>query len=802
MLRQSVKGYVSVAKRLSTKLSVSHRERLVAQHSRPERWKNVCAPLMDISPDTKHPVHPKTPQQQTMIEAALNNNFVFSNMESDQLDALVKAFELHEVNEPNFELIRQGDQGDFFYVVESGVIEFLVNGVPEPDAATTGWCFGELALLYDCPRAASCIVREAPCRLWRVHQDTFRQLVVSQAMLQHAQAKKVMDKVPFLSQLDISYTNRIIAASTIVKFQKGDVIVRLGDVGQVFYIILDGKATVSDIHGTGASSYVDQELGAGDYFGERALLTGSARAATITAASNPCRCLCLGQEVFQKVLGSLESLMQATNNKRCLMGIPLLSGSDLETHEFDRMTILLSEIEYKAGEVRTTTSKDRSTHLTSGIYLVQKGSIKVGDTKSHTVFKAGDFFGENLIVADESKLPFIKAEALEATVCKLLSRKSLEHILGDLERLPSIETGSMGSTGSRKVSLIRSMHKNLVEKIPLDSLEKITILGVGTFGKVWFVTDEKHRTYALKIQKKRQLIAHKQVEGVIREKEVMSSLDPHPFVIQLVQTYQDTNNLYMLLELVQGGELFSVIHSAKHKRLPEATSRFYTRNIMEGLHHMHERNILYRDLKPENILIDRDGYCVIVDLGFAKVVPNVTYTLCGTPLYLPPEVIMNSGHDKSADYWSLAVLSYEMLFGVTPFHTQGINQMALFKRICKGKWHFPAPNSRKFAKVTPECKDLIESLLVVSRHDRLGNLAGGSNDIRNHDWLSVINVEEMEAKTLKVPWKPVIKDAMDISCFDDWSLEEQQEEEDAKQDGKEPLTEDEQDLFLDFDLNF
>jgi hypothetical protein len=277
------------------------------------------------------------------------------------------------------------------------------------------------------------------------------------------------------------------------------------------------------------------------------------------------------------------------------MGIPLLSGSDLETHEFDRMTILLSEIEFKAGEVRTTDCKDGSTRLASGIYLIKKGSITVDDT----VFKAGDFFGEKLIVADESKIPFVKADALEASVCSFLSRKSLEHVLGDLERLPSIETGSMGSSGNRKVSLLRSMKMNRIENIPLDSLEKKTILGVGTFGKVWFVTCPKKRTYALKIQKKRQLIAHKQVEGVIREKEVMSSLDPHPFVIQLVQTYQDTDNLYMLLELVQGGELFSVIHSTKHTRLPEATARFYSRNIMEGLNHMHERNVLYRDLKPE-----------------------------------------------------------------------------------------------------------------------------------------------------------------------------------------------------------
>jgi protein kinase A len=172
---------------------------------------------------------------------------------------------------------------------------------------------------------------------------------------------------------------------------------------------------------------------------------------------------------------------------------------------------------------------------------------------------------------------------------------------------------------------------------------------VGTFGKVWLAKhNNSGKPYALKMLNKREIIGHHQVEGVIREKNIMTSID-HPFVISLVSTYQDDKHLYMLLELVQGGELFSVIHTESRDGIANANSRFYAACILESLAHLHHRHISYRDLKPENILINSLGYCVLVDLGFAKIVMDKTYTLCGTPEYLAPEIILSKGHDKGVD---------------------------------------------------------------------------------------------------------------------------------------------------------
>jgi protein kinase A len=150
---------------------------------------------------------------------------------------------------------------------------------------------------------------------------------------------------------------------------------------------------------------------------------------------------------------------------------------------------------------------------------------------------------------------------------------------------------------------------------------------VGAFGKVWLATyDEK--PYALKMLNKRQLIDNDQVDGVLREKALLSTMN-HPFILPFHGSFQDEQSLFLLLELMQGGELFNVIHAPKNKRrgISNGDAVFYGACVISSLAHMHQRLIAYRDLKPENILIDADGYAVIVDLGFAKVVGNKTYTL-------------------------------------------------------------------------------------------------------------------------------------------------------------------------------
>eukprot|EP00494_Astrolonche_serrata_P031096 UN31365 len=140
------------------------------------------------------------------------------------------------------------------------------------------------------------------------------------------------------------------------------------------------------------------------------------------------------------------------------------------------------------------------------------------------------------------------------------------------------------------------------------------------------------------------------------------------FLVNLIQTYQDAKRIYFLLEVCLGGELFTILRRRRY--FNEETSQFYAGCVIEGFEYLHGRNIIYRDLKPENLVLGSDGYLKITDFGFAKEVADKTFTLCGTPDYLAPEIVTGQGHGKGVDWWTLGILIYEMLASFPPFYDE------------------------------------------------------------------------------------------------------------------------------------
>lgn len=190
--------------------------------------------------------------------------------------------------------------------------------------------------------------------------------------------------------------------------------------------------------------------------------------------------------------------------------------------------------------------------------------------------------------------------------------------------------------------------------------------------------------YALKILRKTEVIKLKQIDHVRHERAILAQVAGHPFITNLLASFADHDSLYMLLDYVAGGELFSYLR--KLRRFEERIARFYTAEIVLVLEYLHEQQggIAYRDLKPENLLLDQEGHIKLVDFGFAKRLghegdrPVETYTLCGTPEYLAPEVIQNKGHTTAVDWWALGILLYEFLTGYPPFWHQ--NPIEIYKQ--------------------------------------------------------------------------------------------------------------------------
>jgi serine/threonine protein kinase len=272
--------------------------------------------------------------------------------------------------------------------------------------------------------------------------------------------------------------------------------------------------------------------------------------------------------------------------------------------------------------------------------------------------------------------------------------------------------------------------------------------------------------YALKAISKVKILDAKLEKAVLREKDLLCLLN-HPFILNLVASYQDAENLYLLLPLVLGGELYSLLDKKRRngRGMDNNVVAFYAACIFEALKHFHfGHSIAYRDLKLENILIDEKGYCKVIDLGFAKVVIGKTYTLCGTPEMLAPEIIMSKGHDHAVDYWAYGVIVYELLVGHTPFYERGSSQIDMFKRIVLVKYSIP-----EF--VSDAAKSMIEKLLIRQQSLRLGNLANGYVDIKDQAWFheSGIDFKKVLKRQVDAPWIPEIHNSLDTSNFDDLS---------------------------------
>jgi len=740
------------------------REEMIDIHTRAKRGKNVFAPSVDINADFVIPVYPKSEASIQFIDNSLADNFIFASLSDSERRNLIDAMVMESVPASTI-IIQQGEVGDYFYVVEDGQVSFSVDG-RYVGACERGGSFGELALLYNCPRAATCIANSS-CTLWKVDQKTFRYMLANNNANQQKDIHDVLRKVPFLSELEDPILTKITDVLTSVNFPMGERIINKGDVGEVFYILREGIVKVHDI-GFGPSQYVDQFLKPGDWFGERALLTGEPRIANCTAES-PCSVLCLSRETFEKTLGPLQDLIDHAMKKRVLMGVPIFANSHFQPYEMTRLTDYVSEVSLLKGTMLAEEGQPAKKNL----YIIRTGKVLISfDNGLINDLGPGDYFGENTIQEEENTISHQTITVEEDTVCGILTQASIESVIGSVKRLgkplPPVA-----------VKLDRTLR--------LKDLQKERILGVGTFGKVWLVSHKVSKIpYALKMLAKREIIGHHQVEGVIREKNIMASID-HPFVVNLKNTFQDDEHLYMLIELVQGGELFSVIHTEVRDGIPNPNARFYAACILQSLSHLHHRNICYRDLKPENILIDSKGYGVLVDLGFAKVVMDKTYTLCGTPEYLAPEIILSKGHDKGVDYWAFGVLIYEMLVGRSPFYTYGSDQVSLFKRIVQVKYGFPE------GKVNDLAQDLITRLIVRRQANRFGCLARGDMDIRDHPWFAVIDTEKLLNKNFAAPWVPKIRDPLDTSHFDSYR---HVENEPAR--GRSHLSAHKQELFRDF----
>lgn len=272
-----------------------------APHQHHLRMRNVFAAPIEMALDFVAPLIPKTDEEVAFLTEALQQHFMFAKLSEAEQRQLIMAMELVPPITKGSTIITQGDKGDYLYVVQEGTVRFLVDGEDKGEASK-GSIIGELALLYDCPRAAT-VVAETDCELWRVSQYTFRRIKAAYALKNDQQTQSTVRGIPFFKDLPEEYIIKLADSLFQYSFKKGDVIVRKGEAGETMFIIKEGYIRGTDIS-IGTTDYADIRLGPGDFFGERCIVTGEAYQGTATAATDG-RAWTLSKERFLHTVGHL-----------------------------------------------------------------------------------------------------------------------------------------------------------------------------------------------------------------------------------------------------------------------------------------------------------------------------------------------------------------------------------------------------------------------------------------------------------------------------------------------------------------
>ncbi|GBB84120.1 hypothetical protein RclHR1_10760002 [Rhizophagus clarus] len=324
------------------------------------------------------------------------------------------------------------------------------------------------------------------------------------------------------------------------------------------------------------------------------------------------------------------------------------------------------------------------------------------------------------------------------------------------------ENSSLTLSRSRSKALRTTQSYQPRHKATIEDYDLIKVLGKGCMGKVFLTRERRsNKLYALKAISKEWVVFRHEVEHTKTERDILASISTisHPFLIKLRESYQDVNQLFLVLDYYPGGDIATQL--AKWHKFDDARCLFYAAEIILGIEELHRLGIVYRDLKPENILIGRDGHIVLTDFGLSKQFrPNwqKTNTFCGTAEYLAPEIIRGDEYSYPVDWWSLGTLLYEMMTGITPFWDSDQNKM--YRRVLEDRLLFP--DGMMF-----EAMDLLRGLLQRDPTLRLGCGTAGTMEIRGHMYFEYVDWDDVYHKRINPPYIPTVDHETDLQNFDD-----------------------------------
>ncbi|XP_072138120.1 cGMP-dependent protein kinase 2 [Mobula birostris] len=647
VINQGPKRFAQVATEIHGRLKA--KEGVSAE---PTSWNYYCHGVQKFSIEQLR-VRKDSSLKKLITDAIMHNEFL-KKLEPQHVREIVECMYERSYQETDV-VIQEGEPGNHLYVLADGTLEVMQNG-KLLGQMHPGTAFGELAILYNCKRTAT-VKAVTESWIWVLDRQVFQSIMMETAQARNKKYFNFLSSVSLLKGLPEEKLSKIVDCLEVDYYDKGDYIIREGEQGSTFFIIAKGKVRVTQTREGTEEPQEIKTLKAGEYFGEKALISEDLRSANIIADDDDTQCLVIDRDIFNQMVGTYEELQT---------------------------------------------------------YLKE--------------------YVEQLSRSDENR------NAMLLTTAQQVSSESIE------------------------VTRLREKVAKFSDTSPARHFEVIATLGMGGFGRVDLVKlKDEVVTFALKCIKKKHVVDTQQQEHVYSEKNILLQTKSQ-FIVRLYRTFRDSKYVYLLLEVCLGGELWSVLRDMCF--FDEQTAKFCVGCVIEAFDYLHNRGIVYRDLKPENLLLDADGYVKMADFGFAKRIGlgKKTWTFCGTPEYVAPEIIMNKGHDFGADYWSLGILVYELLTGIPPF--TGPDPIEIYNMILKGmeKVDFPKQIPKRPA-------ELIRRLCKVNPMERLGSKKNGINDIRKQKWFQGFDWEGLRTRKMKSLLKRELKGPTDHSYFDSFCCE-------------------------------
>ena len=612
-------------------------------------------------------------------------------------------------------IVRKGDHANCLYIVKEGEVDCSLNG-KVVRTLRKGDNFGERSILIDSMRSLDCIAK-TNCVCYSVSTSTLKSMLGDnfRNLLYLNFIKSAFNRSKIFSRFNVQLLDKVFHLFKPLNLKSTDIAYKENYLkSSKIVIVIDGHL-INNITR-------DIVANRGTILFQYELFQNSDETTDFDIIPQP-DCLLIEtntQEFLSLLGGSFKELMAQTEIIKSLSKISIFKN--LSNNKLEYLVQVISEEKFEDGENIVTQGENGDK-----FYIIKSGKVDILiNNKYIRTLNEKEHFGERALFFHEKRSATIKAVG-EVTVFSISQE--------DFEK--NIESNMKEHLMNRLY-----LQDNIIELT--DLLFKMQ-LGTGNYGNVCLVRNKKNKfPYAIKAISRNKINEEQLHLNLELERSILLKID-HPFIVKLVKSLKDKNNIYFLMEYIKGKELFDVIRDIG--LLNKAQTQFYGASLMLAVDYLHERKFIFRDIKPENVMVIKNGYIKLIDFGTAKEISDRTNTIIGTPHYMAPEIILGEGYSFQVDIWSIAICMFEFVCGGVPFGENAEEPMDVYLAIVNDKMIFP-----NFCKDS-DFKLLMQQMLTKNPISRMSKFS----QIKNHVWFNSFNWEDLISLNMDAPYKPELK---------------------------------------------